>query len=157
MKMGKEIFKIDRTDSGAEFLKIDALDSRYPVRTFFTARSGGRSEGNFESLNMGFATGDRRESVEENRRKIFDFIGEDDYCETVPYQVHRAEIGWIRSGDGEWILSGGGSPENIAWEERQEEEKGKQNFFSGYRCADHRCAQCDSHQPACRLHTGMAV
>ena len=72
--MGKEIFTIEKTESGAVFLKIDPLDSRYPVKTFFTSKNGGCSEGSFASLNMGFATGDRREAVEENRRRFFDFI-----------------------------------------------------------------------------------
>ncbi len=121
--MGKEIFTIEKTESGAVFLKIDPLDSRYPVKTFFTSKNGGCSEGSFASLNMGFATGDRREAVEENRRRIFDFIGEPGYCEAVPYQVHRAEIACIRSDGGRLIPEGGGDPDNILRQEAGEGEK----------------------------------
>ena len=121
--MAEEIFRSERTGDGAEFLQIHPLDSRYPVKTFFTARSGGCSTGNFFSLNMGFSTGDDRADVAENRRRIFDFIGKPGYCEAVPHQVHRAEIACIRADEGGLRSSGGGDPDGIVQEESQTGEK----------------------------------
>ena len=121
--MAEEIFRSERTGDGAEFLQIHPLDSRYPVKTFFTARSGGCSTGNFSSLNMGFSTGDDRADVAENRRRIFDFIGKPGYCEAVPHQVHRAEIACIRADKGGLRSSGGGDPDGIVQEESQTGEK----------------------------------
>ena len=121
--MAEEIFRSERTGDGAEFLQIHPLDSRYPVKTFFTARSGGCSTGHFFSLNMGFSTGDDRADVAENRRRIFDFIGKPGYCEAVPHQVHRAEIACIRADEGGLRSSGGGDPDGIVQEESQTGEK----------------------------------
>ena len=45
--MAEEIFRSERTGDGAEFLQIHPLDSRYPVKTFFTARSGGSEHRKF--------------------------------------------------------------------------------------------------------------
>ncbi len=95
--MRDNIFQKAETDSGAQYLKISEWDRRYPVRTFFSTKNGGVSEGSFSSLNMGFSTGDDRACVEENRRRIFDFVGEAGYCEAVPHQVHRDEIACIRA------------------------------------------------------------
>ena len=72
--MSGDVFEKALADSGAQYLRIADFDRRYPVRTFFTSKNGGVSEGCFASLNMGFSTGDDREKVEENRRRIFDLL-----------------------------------------------------------------------------------
>jgi YfiH family protein len=41
----------------------------------FTTRHGGTSSGPFASLNLGFSSGDRREAVEENRRRVCTALG----------------------------------------------------------------------------------
>lgn len=97
--MSGDVFEKACTDSGAQYFRIAGFDDRYPVRTFFTSKNGGVSDGCFASLNMGFSTGDDRSKVEENRRRMFDFIGEESYCEVAPHQVHRAEIACIRAED----------------------------------------------------------
>lgn len=97
--MSSEIFQKAKADSGVEYLRLAGLEEKYPVRTFFSTRNGGRSSGAYASLNMGFSTGDDRTLVGENRRMLFDFIGEDGYCEAVPHQVHGAQIACIRAQD----------------------------------------------------------
>lgn len=94
--MSGEIFEKAETDSGAVYLRLADLENRYPVRTFFSTRNGGVSSGAYASLNMGFSTGDDRTNVEKNRRRIFDFIGEDGYCEAAPHQVHGSDIVCVR-------------------------------------------------------------
>ena len=156
--MAEEIFRSERTGDGAEFLQIHPLDSRYPVKTFFTARSGGCSTGNFSSLNMGFSTGDDRADVAENRRRIFDFIGKPGYCEAVPHQVHRAEIACIRADEGGLRSSGGGDPDGIVQEESQAGEKRACKLsFPDTDALITDAKKCDSHQPACGLYSGVAV
>jgi YfiH family protein len=56
----------------------------------FTERSGGVSRGPFWSLNLGFATGDRRDLVAENRRRLRDALGVGPF--TVARQVHGAAV-----------------------------------------------------------------
>ncbi|WP_141332702.1 peptidoglycan editing factor PgeF [Myxococcus sp. AB025B] len=52
-------------------MSIELLTSRLlPVPHGFATRAGGVSEGPFSSLNLGFSTGDAREMVEENLRRL---------------------------------------------------------------------------------------
>ncbi|AKF81204.1 conserved hypothetical protein [Myxococcus fulvus] len=52
-------------------MSIELLTSRLlPVPHGFATRAGGVSEGPFASLNLGFSTGDAREKVEENLRRL---------------------------------------------------------------------------------------
>lgn len=94
--MGSEIFEKARAGSGAGYLRLAGLEKQFPVRTFFSTREGGASSGAYASLNMGFSTGDDRANVKKNRRSLFDFIGEDGYCEAVPHQVHGADVACVR-------------------------------------------------------------
>ena len=94
--MAGEIFEKAFSPEGAKYLRIAEWERRYPVRTFFSTRDGGVSSGAFSSLNMGFSTGDERECVEENRRRVLDSVGETGYREVAPHQVHRARISCVR-------------------------------------------------------------
>ncbi len=97
--MKEDIFRLKRSEDGAAYLQISEFDSRYPVRTFFTVKEGGVSQGVYASLNMGFATKDDRTCVAENRKKVFDFMGEEGYWEIVPHQIHEKRIACIRAED----------------------------------------------------------
>jgi hypothetical protein len=74
----------------------------------FTTRLGGVSQGVFESLNLGRMTRDRRESVEENRRRVCAEIHAPYESLTLNRQqhsatVHRAQAGRRGDpGDGLW-------------------------------------------------------
>ena len=65
----------------------------------FTTRHGGVSEGPYESLNLGLLTGDRRERVLENRRRVAAGAGVE---LAAGHQVHGAELKeWHGAEDGE--------------------------------------------------------
>jgi YfiH family protein len=79
-----------------------------PYQVVFTTRAGGVSEGAFAALNLGKATQDDPERVDENRRRACAAVGAEPDRLTLNYQhhsatVHRAEAGrkGIR-GDGLW-------------------------------------------------------
>ncbi len=93
------VFRAAKTEDGAEYFYIEKLDGQYPVRTFFTGRNGGVSEGPFGSLNMSFSTMDEPARVEENRRRVLNHIGLAGYTEVALGQVHRAGIACIRKSE----------------------------------------------------------
>jgi purine-nucleoside/S-methyl-5'-thioadenosine phosphorylase / adenosine deaminase len=62
------------------------------ARAAFSTRAGGVSSGAFESLNLGVLTGDRRESVLENRMLLSGALGLDPGSIVIGRQVHGAEI-----------------------------------------------------------------
>ena len=62
------------------------------VRAAFTTRKGGTSEGPYRSLNMGLSTGDERERVRENRRRVTDRIDFEAEHLAVAGQVHGARV-----------------------------------------------------------------
>jgi len=79
-----------------------------PYQVVFTTRVGGVSEGPFSALNLGKATRDDPDHVDENRRRACAAVGAEAARLTLNYQhhsatVHRAEAGrtGVR-GDGLW-------------------------------------------------------
>jgi hypothetical protein len=58
----------------------------------FSTREGGVSEGPYASLNLGLLTDDRREHVEENRRRLCAEVGAEPDRLALNRQVHGAEI-----------------------------------------------------------------
>ncbi|HMQ58888.1 MAG TPA: peptidoglycan editing factor PgeF [Rhizobiaceae bacterium] len=58
----------------------------------FFGRSGGVSQGLFAGLNAGLGSGDERESVVENRRRIAAALGVKDSRLVTPYQVHSPDV-----------------------------------------------------------------
>jgi polyphenol oxidase len=79
-----------------------------PYEVVFTTREGGVSDGPFASLNLGKATQDVAEHVDENRRRACAAVGADPDRLTLNFQhhsatVHRAEAGRKGvEGDGLW-------------------------------------------------------
>lgn len=61
----------------------------------YTERTGGVSEPPFDTLNVGYATGDRREHVKENRERLAGALGFGAFA--VSRQVHGAEL--VRVGE----------------------------------------------------------
>ncbi len=58
---------------------------------FFT-RAGGISSGVYSGLNTGLGSGDNREMVLENRRRVADRMGVDPGNLMTPYQIHSSEV-----------------------------------------------------------------
>jgi hypothetical protein len=67
-------------------------DAPGPYVVAFSTRAGGVSEGPYASLNLGLLTDDRREHVEENRRRLSAEVGADPDLLALNRQVHGAEI-----------------------------------------------------------------
>jgi hypothetical protein len=79
-----------------------------PYEVVFSTREGGVSEGPFASLNLGRATADQPERVDENRRRLCAELGADLDALTMNYQHHSADVLKARPGargdraDGLW-------------------------------------------------------
>jgi YfiH family protein len=63
-----------------------------PHEVVFSTRVGGVSGGSYASLNIGLLTGDERERVEENRRRLLTAAGADEERAAWPLQVHGAGV-----------------------------------------------------------------
>ena len=83
-------------------------DAPGPYEVVFSTREGGVSEGPFASLNLGRATADRPEHVDENRRRLCSEVGADPDALTLNYQHHSTDVLQARPGargdrgDGLW-------------------------------------------------------
>jgi YfiH family protein len=83
-------------------------DAPGPYEVVFSTREGGVSEGPFASLNLGRATADEPERVDENRRRLCAEVGADLHALTMNYQHHSADVLKARPGarghraDGLW-------------------------------------------------------
>ena len=68
------VLEIRKTDD-FPMLVYPLLERSGIVKHCFTTRQGGVSEGIFESLNLSFTRGDKREAVEENFRRVAEALG----------------------------------------------------------------------------------
>jgi YfiH family protein len=79
-----------------------------PYEVVFSTREGGVSEGPFASLNLGRATADEPERVDENRRRLCAEVGADPGAVAMNYQHHSPDVLKARPGargdraDGLW-------------------------------------------------------
>lgn len=72
---------------------VDWLEAELPgARAAFSTRRGGASDAPFDSLNLGILTGDRREDVIENRRRLAAALGLPAERVAIGRQVHGAEL-----------------------------------------------------------------
>ena len=79
--------------SGVELARWDAPG---PYEVFFSTRTGGVSDGPYAWLNLGFLSGDERELVQENRRRLYAAAGAHPERVSWPRQVHGADV--VRAG-----------------------------------------------------------
>ena len=63
-----------------------------PYEVVFSTREGGVSEGPFASLNLGRATADEPERVDENRRRLCAEVGADPDALAMNYQHHSTDV-----------------------------------------------------------------
>jgi YfiH family protein len=88
-------------------------DAPGPYEVVFSTREGGVSEGPFASLNLGRATADEPERVEENRRRLCAEVDADPDAMTMNYQLHSSDVLKARAGtrgdraDGLWTDEAG--------------------------------------------------
>lgn len=61
---------INRTKNGLKFVQFNSFD-RYPLHQGIFGRTGGVSPAPWDSLNLGGLSGDSRENIIENRKRIF--------------------------------------------------------------------------------------
>jgi YfiH family protein len=77
-----------RESEGVRWLSAELPEAR----AAFSARVGGVSEPPFESLNLGILTGDERDAVTENRRRLATALGLPPGRIAIGRQVHGAEL-----------------------------------------------------------------
>ncbi|HEY6835726.1 MAG TPA: polyphenol oxidase family protein [Gaiellaceae bacterium] len=70
-----------------------------PYEVVFSTRQGGVSEAPFDSLNLGRATADEPERVEENRRRLCAEVGADPDAVAMNYQHHSPDVVKARAGE----------------------------------------------------------
>ncbi len=77
--------------NGLPLYRSDLLEAFPEIDHAFSTRLGGTSEGPYVSLNLGSSTGDHRERVLQNRRRLCDALGAP-YPPVLPRQVLGADV-----------------------------------------------------------------
>ncbi|HUM55595.1 MAG TPA: peptidoglycan editing factor PgeF [Bacillota bacterium] len=81
-----------REENGVYYLGFKALAKTGLVKHGFSTRLGGVSEGCYSTMNLSFTTGDKKENVEENLRRMGDALGTMPSGITAPYQAHTVNV-----------------------------------------------------------------
>lgn len=96
--------QITRNRSGGlEYLTFPLLEETGMVRHLFSTRLGGVSEGIYESMNLSYTRGDRKEAVDENFRRIARVLGcrvEDMVCSDQTHTTNLKVVGLEDGGKG---------------------------------------------------------
>ena len=87
-----------KQNGGVTYITFPRLEATGAVRHLFSTRIGGVSEGQFASMNTRF-TGDRRESVEENYRRLCSAVGIDTKNLVLSHQTHTNNVKIVGKGD----------------------------------------------------------
>jgi len=82
---------IEKETNGLKYIQFSSFPEEHHFHGIFT-RSGGVSPHPFESLNIGGTTGDSRENVIENRKRIFDVFNRKENTLFDVWQVHGSDI-----------------------------------------------------------------
>jgi YfiH family protein len=85
--------------NGVKLYTVSSFEKTDIVKTGFSTRVGGVSEGRFASLNFSFITGDERENVVENYRRYADTLGVDMEKMVLTRQVHKDHVHIAREKD----------------------------------------------------------
>lgn len=75
-RKGRSPVLMQKKKKEAEYLVFPGIESTGLVRHLFTTRRGGVSEGIFDSMNLSYTRGDRKEAVDENFRRIAEIFDE---------------------------------------------------------------------------------
>lgn len=85
--------------AGGLTLQVSPRMERQGVPHGFTTRSGGVSQGIYDSLNLALGRGDRRENVLENYRRVCDALSVDITKTVLTVQVHEDSVRWVTAED----------------------------------------------------------
>lgn len=95
----REVCKIHNAENGVVYLTFPGLERTGAVRHLFSTREGGVSEGIYESMNLSYTRGDKKEAVDENFRRIAECMDskmEDMVCSD---QTHTSNIRLVSAED----------------------------------------------------------
>jgi YfiH family protein len=81
-----------KEEKGVVYLGFKALERTRLAKHGFSTRLGGVSEGCYSTMNLSFTTGDKKENVEENLRRMGDALGIKPSDMTAPYQAHSVNV-----------------------------------------------------------------
>lgn len=96
---------LEQEKNGVRYLQFPALLETEVCRHLFSTRIGGVSEGDLGSMNLSYARGDKKESVDENYRRIADIMecSMNDFVLT--HQTHTTNVRVVTEEDkGKGIL-----------------------------------------------------
>lgn len=79
--------------------RLDGL-ARNGIRHGFFTRAGGVSQGIYQGLNVGIGSGDDRDAVMENRRRVTVWLGVGPEALATPHQVHSPDVAVAPAGFG---------------------------------------------------------
>jgi len=82
----------DREENGVHLLTFPLFEETNRTAHGFSTRLGGVSEGKFSTMNFSFTTGDDRERVMENYRRIARMMGVDLERMVLSYQTHTTNV-----------------------------------------------------------------
>ncbi|MGN0325073.1 MAG: peptidoglycan editing factor PgeF [Lachnospiraceae bacterium] len=97
-KDGRQVPQLQERN-GIPYLQFQSLEKVSGIRHLFTTRGGGVSEGIYESMNLGFTRGDRKECVEENFRRIAGILGCMPEDMIAADQTHTANVRLVTAED----------------------------------------------------------
>ncbi|MBP3603561.1 MAG: peptidoglycan editing factor PgeF [Lachnospiraceae bacterium] len=97
-KAGKEILKQGRFKE-VEYLMFPGLEETGLVNHLFSTRIGGVSDGIFSSMNLSYTRGDKKESVDENFRRIAEIFGSSIEKIVCSDQTHTTNIRLVTEKD----------------------------------------------------------
>ncbi len=80
------------TESPPTHLSEPGLAAMAGIRHGFFTRQGGVSEGVYDSLNVGYGSGDDRAAIAENRRRAMSALGLGETALNTVYQVHGTDV-----------------------------------------------------------------
>ncbi len=92
--------------NGLAYYTFEVLDAFPELLHAITTRHGGVSTGPWASLNLTNGTGDRREAVEENLRRVADILGLRRADLVSPNQRHTANVRRVGRGDRGQVFEG---------------------------------------------------
>jgi len=93
-------------------LELMRWDAPGPYEVAFSSRTGGVSDDAYASLNLGLLSGDNRERVRENRRRLYEAAG-----------AHRERVSWPRQMHGAAVVRAGsrGDEADAIWTDEARE------------------------------------
>jgi len=97
--MGREMFNLVER-GGLAWVESAKLVEHWWLVHAFSTRQGGISRAPSQGLNLGFTKWDRREDVEENRRRFVQQLGAKDLPAASAHQVHSAHGFVVARGEG---------------------------------------------------------